>query len=229
MTGEFPHFPEKVSEVNTYSTTMSHTERVVVLVTGRKRSGKDTLGRHLVERYGFQATLALADAVKRVAREIILGAYGEDVPLENFTLGDVKEQEVGPGLWLAGQPLTPRWAAQWVGQTLGRDLISSNVWIQALFSKILEYDRVVITDARYRNEIEWFREELPKHGYRVVVVKTVDTGFARPAEGASPMTEHPSEREADTNPCDVVISRNMGVTSHESFLCLADSALRELV
>lgn len=208
---------------------LSSLSRVVVLVTGRKRTGKDTLGRHLVERHGFQTTLALADTVKRVAREILLGAYGEDVPIENFTLDDVKEREVGPGLWLAGQPLTPRWAAQWVGQTLGREIIGDEVWIRALATQVLQYDRVVITDARYRNEIEWFRRELPKHGYRVVVVKTVDTGFVRPEEGASPIPEHPSEREADTNPCDVVIARNMRVTSNEAFLRLADSALGELL
>lgn len=198
--------------------------RCCVLLTGRKRSGKDTVGGYLLRHAGFEACLALADSVKRVARQVVLDAYGVDVPIEDFTRDGVKEEPIG-ALRLAGRALTPRWAAQWVGQSLGRDLIGDEVWIRALLGRVLSHERVVITDARYRNEIEFFRRELGARGYRVVVIKTVDTGFVRPAD---PADDHPSEREADTNPCDLELRRNTHLVSREDFECMIEEVVTDL-
>lgn len=201
--------------------------RCVVLLTGRKRSGKDTVAEHLCKHYGFEASLSLAEPVKLVAREIVRSVFDVDIPAEEFS-NNRKEEPVydayGEGfLYVAGQKLTPRWAAQWVGQTLGREIIGPAVWIHALMERLVGYNRAVVTDARYRNEIDFFTRELPKLGYTVIVVKTVDTSFVRPID---PALDHPSERDADSNPCDIELRRDIRTTTRSQFLTQFDEAAK---
>jgi hypothetical protein len=72
---------------------------------------------------------------------------------------------------------TPRDVIRFVGTTLLRNHVSDNIWIELASAKMKELGgRVIITDARFENEREFFR----KIGAVSVLIKRNDNG--NPAE-----------------------------------------------
>lgn len=120
-------------------------------ITGRKGSGKDTIGKYLVEKYNFKR-LAFADPLKDACK-IIFGLTDEQ-------LYDNKKKEVIDNYW----KYTPRYILQKVGtelfrNTLSKELkyISKDIWIRSVEKSILDnikkgYNKFVITDVRFYNE-----------------------------------------------------------------------------
>lgn len=67
----------------------------------------------------------------------------------------IKEKE---WYWLEGlkptsELLTPRLILQLLGTEGGRDVIHPNIWVNATLGDLTEKDRVIITDARFLNEV----------------------------------------------------------------------------
>lgn len=78
---------------------------VVVLVTGYKRSGKDTVGNHLVEQYGFER-VAFADPLRDVGLAMLQSMYCmPDATPEWFTDDALKER---PMVWHVDTPAAAR-------------------------------------------------------------------------------------------------------------------------
>lgn len=103
---------------------------MLIGISGRMGSGKDTVGAYLVEHHGF-TRYAFADQLKQLARKI--GWNGE-------------KDDRG------------RWLLQSLGQG-AREVLGEMVWIDAL-ERQLYLDtpgNVVITDVRNLNEADWIR------------------------------------------------------------------------
>lgn len=166
-------------------------------ICGRKRHGKDSVGRILRENYGFRIT-AFADPVKRVAMDV----YG--LSWEQC-YGDGPEKEAVEPRW----GLSPRVIMQRIGTEVGRS-IHPDTWIRHTLDNILSaadgegfverddvgrrFSRVppavastlwAVTDVRFPNEADAIRAA------GGTVLKVV-----RPSLGV-PTDEHPSETSVD--------------------------------
>jgi len=130
----------------------------VIGLTGRKRSGKDTIGRHLIEKYGF-VRVAFADALKEACKTI----FGfSDEQVYGDELKDIEDEYWGH---------LPREILQVVGTELFRDElpywcrnITSDVWVRSVERKIQNlqkegHTRFVITDVRYPNEVDFVKKK----------------------------------------------------------------------
>jgi hypothetical protein len=129
-------------------------EYILIGVTGRKRSGKDTIGQYLVDDYGF-VRIAFADALKDACINVF-GFSREQV------YGDELKEQIDE-YWQH----TPREILQKVGTDLFRnelprvcENISNDIWIKSVERKIqnlkkIGHNRFVITDVRFPNELEF--------------------------------------------------------------------------
>jgi len=143
---------------------------IVFGITGRKRSGKDTLGERLVCEHGF-IRIAFADALKEACIDIFgftrEQVYGDDL------------KEVIDDYW----GYSPREVFQKVGTELFRESISSthvlpkigkNIWVRTVERKIMNlasqgHRRFVITDVRFPNELAFLTEsQFNSHSIKVV-------------------------------------------------------------
>ncbi len=135
---------------------------IIIGITGRKRSGKDTIGEYLVKNHGF-VRVAFADALKEACK-IIFGFSDEQV------YGD-ELKEVVDKYWNH----SPREILQKVGSELFRDQLSivcenigNDIWIRSVERKIENlqkqgFDRFVVTDVRFENELNFIKKY--KNGY----------------------------------------------------------------
>ena len=116
----------------------------LIAFTGLVGSGKTTAARHLVEAHGF-TLVKFAGPLKSMMRCLGLG--------EREIEGDLKEQ---PCDLLGGA--TPRHAMQTLGTEWGRNLIHSNLWVNAAMASadavFAQGGRVVIDDMRFANEAQ---------------------------------------------------------------------------
>lgn len=142
---------------------------MIIGITGRKRSGKDTIGDYLVKNHGF-IRIGFADTLKDICR-IIFGFSDEQL------YGDLKE-EVDP-YWNH----SPREILQKVGTDLFRNHgpkvlknLDKNIWIRSVQRKIENLQKeghknFVITDVRFDNELEFIKEV---NGVSIKVVRDLE-------------------------------------------------------
>jgi hypothetical protein len=129
----------------------------IIGITGRKFSGKDTLGNFFVKEKGYQK-IAYADALKDAVKSIF--------DFDDEQLNGSKK-EVIDEFWNK----TPRQILQFVGTDLFRNHtyeimpnIGKDIWCQVVKRKILNKlnenpnIKFVITDARFHNEVNVVRE-----------------------------------------------------------------------
>lgn len=132
-------------------------------LSGAARSGKDTVGKYLVEKHNFKR-YAFADPLKRAAHEM----FG--IPLEDFHSDDKKE--VVNEFW----GFSPRQIAQLLGTEGGRELFREDLWTKRAelawlqhqeyitdiapetFGNIEGLSGMVVTDVRFPNEAEWIKD-----------------------------------------------------------------------
>ena len=130
---------------------------IIVGITGKKFNGKDTLGNHLVSKYGY-IRIAFADPLKEVLKTVFnfndAQLYGES-------------KETIDEYW----KVTPRTVMQYVGTDMFRNQmgkiipnIGTNIWIEVIKRKILDIwktnptQKIVLTDLRFPNEINLIKE-----------------------------------------------------------------------
>ncbi len=136
----------------------------IIGVCGKKRHGKDSVGRILKSQYGFKQT-AFADAVKRVAMDVYGLSWDQ-------CYGEEQEKEDLIPYW----DMSPRQIMQLIGTEVGRN-IHKDTWVRHTLNNIsaaaagqhyLRRDDVnreffrskqlcskwVITDVRFPNEAE---------------------------------------------------------------------------
>jgi dephospho-CoA kinase len=126
-------------------------------ITGKKRSGKDTIGEYLIKEHGF-IRLSFADALKDLSR-IVFGFNDEQL------YGDKKE--IVDEYWKH----TPREILQKLGTEIFRievpkvlSNIDKNIWVNVVERKMLNIlkenkdAKFVITDVRFSNELEFLKK-----------------------------------------------------------------------
>lgn len=114
----------------------------IIGVSGKKRSGKDVLGRYLTDTHGYEQ-YAFADAIKSAAKEIFL--------LSDEQLDGDKKEEVDP-YWQK----TPRQILQAFGTDAFRQEFGQDVWVRNTLERMRLRlpQKAVITDVRFPNEVE---------------------------------------------------------------------------
>jgi len=127
-------------------------------ICGLIGSGKDTVGEVLVNEYGF-TKLSFAGTLKDVTA--VLFDWNRDM-LEGTTPETRAQREVLDPFWSdkLKRDWSPRIALQQMGTEIMRNHLHNDIWILTLENKIRKLDKVVITDCRFPNEINFVK----KHG-----------------------------------------------------------------
>lgn len=126
---------------------------MIIGITGRIGSGKDTIAEYLIANYGYQRmsyASTLKDAVAAIFhwdREMLEGSTKES--------REIREQV---DEWWAKRldmpHLTPRWVLQYFGTDVCRKAFHDDIWIASLENKLAKIgDNVVISDCRFPNEL----------------------------------------------------------------------------
>jgi dephospho-CoA kinase len=160
-------------------------------LTGRMRSGKDSVADYLARQYGF-ARFAFGDGIRKVCRELFPDQMA--------------------------QARKPRALLQGVGQAMRA--FDEDVWVRQCLAKIAElhkYDErlrltpcdIVICDLRQPNEYERLRAE----GFVIIrVVADNGTRYLRMIDAGDAFTaadlEHETERHIDSFAVDYEIDNN---------------------
>ncbi len=155
----------------------------IIGITGRARSGKDTLAEFLVNDHGF-VKLSFAAPIRSFVADIT------GFPLAAMEDGPEKEQPLD---WLDGQ--TPRHLMQTVGTEWGRNMIDRDLWIKVVEQKIRQARRdgatgVVVSDVRFDNEADFIGAW--QHGVVVKVERdsAIQVGAHSSENGVSPELVH---------------------------------------
>jgi hypothetical protein len=152
-------------------------------LTGKARSGKDTIGDYL-NTLGYQP-YAMAKPIKEACRAI----FNWD---DEHLYGDLKE--VLDPLY----EITPREAMQKLGTEFGRDMINARLWELRASSEISDSNYLVITDIRYDNEARL----VLNHGGIVIHVERENR------DEIKGVANHPSEHGVSPNLITTTITNN---------------------
>ena len=125
---------------------------MLIGLAGYAGAGKDTVGKILTDWHGFKR-IAFADKVKELALKI------------NPTVWDNFEEVDVPLIWYvdklgwdqAKQDEQVRELLQRIGQG-ARDILGEDVWLDAATRDYVYGDKVVFTDVRYPNELEYIHD-----------------------------------------------------------------------
>jgi hypothetical protein len=149
---------------------------VLVALTGRAASGKDTAALHLISAHGF-TRFAFADILK----ELCAHAEGVVTPAD---LGWTGYSWTGPKSEIGRRML------QGIGHG-AREVLGPDVWVGAMSLAINRTEprpeRVVVTDVRYPNEVDWVRQ------HRGLLIRVTRPGQV--LQGAA--HTHPTEANID--------------------------------
>lgn len=130
---------------------------MIIGIVGFIGSGKGTVGTHLVENHGF-ATTSFANSLK----DCIASVFRWPRALMEGDTQESREWRERPDPWWSkrfGRPVTPRWAMQYMGTDVMRMHFNTNIWIWSVEKQILDHgENIVITDARFPNEVNLLRE-----------------------------------------------------------------------
>lgn len=120
--------------------------RKILGITGKARSGKDTIATYLWQHYGF-TRMAFADPVKMAAQQIF-GLSHDQVWSD-----ELKEVEIP--FW----GMSPRRMFQLLGTEAGRNVFGGDLWIKRLAIGLsqLPEDDIVIPDVRFNDEADFVR------------------------------------------------------------------------
>ena len=151
-------------------------KRVLIGITGRKGSGKDTAAQALD---GF-VNIKMAGALKAMVRAFMSYVGVPDDIIERCVEGDMKESPMA--CW---DGRTTRYVMQTLGTEWGRDNISTDLWVNAFKAKARQHRKVVCTDVRFPNEVQAMHEE---GGYVVRIKRPMDVKIE---------DTHPSEAGID--------------------------------
>jgi hypothetical protein len=146
--------------------------KVLLVLAGRKGSGKSTVAKHLVNNYRFDE-YAFADEV----RYMLFTLYGLDFKRMCGLTSEDREWREQPLPELGGKSV--RWALQTLGDT-GR-LIHPDTWVNVVLKEVKEskFSKIVITDCRYLNEAQRCKE---KGGKLIYISRELDRTDSHPSE-----------------------------------------------
>jgi len=132
---------------------------MIVLVTGLKGSGKDTVGGWLHNQYGYKK-MSFANPLK----DVVSTMFGwERSKLEGENVNDRVWRETVDKHWsqLLGRQITPRLMLQEIGTDVIRKEFNDDFWIFSAMSQLNIQDDFCFTDVRFPNEIIKIKKNFP--------------------------------------------------------------------
>lgn len=181
-----------------------------VALIAKRKSGKSTIAKQLVERYGFQRH-SWADAL----RKVFAMAYDEDV------LDPSKYEEVKRRLYTIadrdGYPIevSGGWLLQRIGTEGLRDAVDLNFWIKAGErtldrgpSYISPGNEAALSEVRWVNDDTRFPNELGalrKRGFAIVGLHVDDAIRSQRVGYDGRLDSHPSETSVSLDDADFVV------------------------
>jgi len=196
-------------------------DNVIVCMSGKAGSGKDTVADYLVSKHRFQR-MAFADPLRDIVQLVFVLDHDSvwdrnlrELPLKNFpNLTDKKVVEfieyyrdffkVSYEQTLAAmtddQFWTVRKLLQYIGTEMFRNLIHRDTWVMNFSQRIEPGVNYVLTDVRFPNEMDWVRK---KFGGRILFVDVTREGCDGKAVG---LENHESEKYK--LPSDITIENN---------------------
>jgi rhodanese-related sulfurtransferase len=157
-------------------------------LTGLRRSGKDTAAQVLVED-GFE-NIKFAGALKEMLRTYLAYVGVDGGRVESYIEGP--EKEFATSLF---EGKTTRYAMQTLGTEWGRELIGTNIWVNAAIARAKQFDKVVVSDVRFPNE--------------AVAIKAAGGTIIRISRPGQVADSHPSESLIQSIQHDLLIA-NIG-------------------
>lgn len=129
---------------------------MIIGVLGLIGSGKDTVGNILTE-YSFQK-ISFAKKLKDTLS--VMFGWPRHL-LEGDTEESRKFRETEDTFWSKklGKPITPRYMMQNFGTEIVRSSLHSQYWVFSLEKSLQKEVNYVVTDARFKNEIEWLKSQ----------------------------------------------------------------------
>ena len=120
---------------------------MIILMTWKAGTGKDTGADYLVSKYNFKKVY-FADTLKRAVKEI----FG----LTDFQTYDRIEREKVIPYW----GYSPRQLFQVIGTEVFRDSFDKDIWVKSLKYKMMNDSTsdYVVSDCRFPNEVECFKD-----------------------------------------------------------------------
>lgn len=133
----------------------------LVLISGKKQSGKNTLAGFFVEKSFIE--IAFADALKVQLCDFVFNTFGIDIPL-NYFYDNEKKEELVDIFYSDKTQATIRTLMQKYGQMM-KELFGEMYWVNKVVERLKDnyedIDRgIVISDARFIYEIEGIKKEL---------------------------------------------------------------------
>lgn len=159
----------------------------VIGLAGYAQTGKDTVGKILVEEHGF-VRYSFADKLKEAIRLLDPIIMRGHIPytfsqLERLHDGDLKHLPEVRDLY----------------QRFGTDAMRKvypDVWVEALYNSwSIEHDKIVITDVRFPNEVEAIQ------GWGGDVYRVIRPGYG-------PVNDHFSETALDDYPLPSILNND---------------------
>jgi dephospho-CoA kinase len=128
----------------------------IIAICGAKRSGKDLLAKHIINKYGYEK-LSFAEPLKKIVK-LIFNFNDIQVGLDECTNNNEGiEKDIIDDRW----GITPRKALQFIGTEVLQNKIQELIpnikkdyFANILLSKIKINKRYVITDLRFLHEYE---------------------------------------------------------------------------
>lgn len=136
-------------------------EKIVVLVSGKKRSGKDYLVNKLMEHYnGLSFKIALADSIKRILAKTL------DLSIEEVEVAKINNEIIS----YLGKEISFREALQYIGTEAIQTEFGKKVWCKKANKTIKKQDNdlIFISDCRFDHEYDYFSER-----YFTILLKVV--------------------------------------------------------
>ena len=158
-------------------------KHAVIGITGRARSGKDTVAEMILADIGGYR-YSLADPI----RAMLKAGLGIDMA-DSYWI----EHKEDPVPAFGGK--SPRQMLQWLGTEWGRDLVDRNLWVTLAIQKLINSGRgMIVPDVRFENEGSWVR----RHGILIHVVR----------RAVSAVAAHVSEDGVTIEPADYIIAND---------------------
>lgn len=152
----------------------------IIGLTGLPRSGKDTIGLHLMTNFGFHR-MAFADPLKDAAAILLNRTVGEMNGAGGFDREAVLEE------W----GFSTRYFLQWLG-TEGLRTFDPDFWVKQLEIRMrkqmrgVKRPRVTITDVRFENEVQMIRKY---GGFLIHVLRPGTKGSLHASDSGVGLTE----------------------------------------
>ena len=170
----------------------------IVLISGKKQSGKDTAANILIKDFGY-IKVSFAEVLKQSSAAVLSVLTGNSIKRECFEDNSFKQKSI------PGYSLTYREFLQYFGTEFVRKYIHKDFWVHTavdtIVHNVLSKNKYsyVITDVRFPSEIKTFSKEILQHFPNAVIttIRVQRTERKLLQKVYDKFTEHSSENSLD--------------------------------